>query len=52
MMQCVPMIKNYGKQEEYIQSLKTALAKLEQREMTFKEYQEKKQQLKKLEKEM
>ncbi len=45
---CVPLMKSYGKQDQIIQELNAKLAKLEERDITFKAYQEKKQQLKDL----
>lgn len=41
-------MKRYGKQEQTIQELNAKLGKLEDRDITFKAYQEKKQQLKDL----
>lgn len=38
-------MKVYGKQEPLIQELNAKLNKLEERDITFKAYQEKKQQL-------
>lgn len=45
---CVPLMKNFGKRQQTIQELNAKLAKLEERDLTFKAYQEKKQQLKDL----
>lgn len=39
-------MKSYGKRSQIIQELNAKLAKLEERDITFKAYQEKLQQLK------
>jgi hypothetical protein len=38
-------MKKYGQQESYIQGLRDTLEKMEKRDLTFRDYQEKKQQL-------
>ena len=45
---CLPLMKSYGKRQQTIQELNAKLAKMEERDVTFKAYQEKKQQLKDL----
>ena len=49
---CVPLMKKYGQQESYIQGLRDTLEKMEKRDMTFRDYQEKKQQLRQIEMEI
>jgi cell shape-determining protein MreC len=41
-------MKSFGKRQQIIQELNAKLAKLEERDLTFKAYQDKKQQLKDL----
>ena len=45
MKQCIPLMRKYGKQEGPIQELTAKLKLEEQKEVTFKEFREKKLEL-------
>lgn len=52
MAQCVPLMQGFSKHQEVIDQLKAALSRMEQREMTFKEFQSKQKELAELEKDI
>ena len=45
MTDCIPLMKQFGKKEPMIQEMTAKLKSYEQRDLTFKEFQEKKKQL-------
>jgi hypothetical protein len=38
MLECIPLMKTYGKKEQAIQDMNALLRKLEHKDETFKEY--------------